>query len=932
MFRIFDTLFFTIERIRQHLLLVFWVLLGISVATTLALSLPLYVDSVYSGILQSRLDNPPFAFRFRYLGVWNGNIGPDEVERATQAIQGTFADDIAMPVHQSVRYISGGMWATRAEFGNLGTLGIAALEGADRQMTIVRGEWPPPPDALQTLQDDIQNGAQDAYIPVLAPESMMFRMGLQVGDTFMGQRMGAQPAQFEIVAMWRPTNENDPAWIFTPKFFDNVLLIPSDVLWQLLDGMEKPIDEVAWFLNFDGTALRTAEIDALLANIVQGQRSIEDTLDGIRVNLSPEDGLRAFNQEVDQLTQQLFIIILPVGGMVLYFVSLVAGLLVNRQRTEDVKLRSRGMSRAGIMTIHLLMWLLIVGTALAVGVVASRPVVQLIGRTASFLNFEGISSVQEVVLTNEALAIGAATGFIAASSGLLLAWRITLQNINSAARVTTQKSRAWWQRAYLDIMLLVPAGYVLYTLNQEQGINTNVETPFADPLTFVGPTLFALGATLLFLRLLPVLFGFVAGLLTFTRSTAMLMAFRELTRSMGRYRGALLMMAFTLSLTGFTASMASTLDRSLVDSINYRVGAHNVIVMAADAQTEAEVDAETGEQTLTVIGYNAPPVQELYDVDGVQYLSRVGRYDARLLVRGQRVDGTALGIDRAGLAATTFWREDYSDAHIAELLNRLAGNRTGVLLNREVAEANGIVLGQEISYQVYALGAWQNEIRARVMGFLDYFPTLDPADGFFLLTNIDPIFEYVGTPLPYDVWLTLDANAERDAVLQAVRDIQFPVLRWVDPLTELQQAQAEPARRGVLGFLSVGFVASIVLTLIGSVIQSSASFKAQSSQLGLLRAMGMGGWAVGIYVILLQGMIALSGILSGTSIGAATTLLFLPLLDFSGGLPPYLVRVAWDDIITVYAVFAGVLFFVTLFISLLFSRQQAATIVKLGDA
>ena len=61
MFRIVDIIAFTIERIRQHFLLVFWVLLGISIAVTLALSLPLYVDSVYSGILESRLAEPPYA-------------------------------------------------------------------------------------------------------------------------------------------------------------------------------------------------------------------------------------------------------------------------------------------------------------------------------------------------------------------------------------------------------------------------------------------------------------------------------------------------------------------------------------------------------------------------------------------------------------------------------------------------------------------------------------------------------------------------------------------------------------------------------------------------------------------------------------------------------------------------------------------------------
>jgi len=85
-------------------------------------------------------------------------------------------------------------------------------------------------------------------------------------------------------------------------------------------------------------------------------------------------------------------------------------------------------------------------------------------------------------------------------------------------------------------------------------------------------------------------------------------------------------------------------------------------------------------------------------------------------------------------------------------------------------------------------------------------------------------------------------------------------------------------------------------------------------------------------VVILEGLAAISGILSGTSIGVGTTLLFLPLLDFSGGLPPYLIRVAWNDTVFVYAVFAGVLFFVTLLTTILLSRQRVATIIRLGEA
>jgi hypothetical protein len=103
-------------------------------------------------------------------------------------------------------------------------------------------------------------------------------------------------------------------------------------------------------------------------------------------------------------------------------------------------------------------------------------------------------------------------------------------------------------------------------------------------------------------------------------------------------------------------------------------------------------------------------------------------------------------------------------------------------------------------------------------------------------------------------------------------------------------------------------------------------------QLGSLRAMGLSGVSVGAYMLFSQGIAALGGILGGTGIGFATTLLYLPLLDFSGGLPPYLVRVAWEDIFSVYIVFAGIMFVVIVSTTLLMGREQLSTIVKLGDA
>jgi len=923
MFKLLDLVNFTFERIRQHFILVMLVMVGLSVATTLALSLPLYVDSVYTNILASRLGDPPYAFLFRGFNI---TLSQADIDAGRAAIERQFVENINLPAAQTVRYVRAGAWAMRVivdgkpkTLGN--TFGVSVFDGAGSQMIITQGTWPPTAPT-----------AEGEPVPILVPERMLFNNGIQIGDTLQGQPRGGKVVDFIVTAMWREDNEKAPLWQeFPPKnFFAEVLIVQEADLWPMVAAIEKPITEVAWYLNFDGRTLRTSEIDALLGRVQSGIDSVRDILPPVDAKKTPEEGLRRFNEEVDALMQQLFIIILPVGFLVMYFVSLVAGLLVSRQQREDVKLRSRGMSRRSVMGVHTMMWLSMVGVALAIGLTAAPQLVFLIGRTASFLDFSGVSSVRGVFISTEALGIGIITGLVAASSGLWLAFRTTRQNVRSFRRMSNSAvSLPLW--GFMTFVTLGPALYVLFTLTQKNGLQATADTPFSDPLTFVGPTLFIFGLVLSFLLLLPLVLSIGARLIGLTNNVPLLMTLRELTRNTSRYRGTLLMMGFTLSLTGFTASMASTLDKSLLDTLDYRIGAPLSLVLAADAETSSTT-TDSGAAQMTVTGYNAPPVQELESVAGIENYSRIGRYDVRLTLKGKQVTGTIVGVDRVGLAAVTRFRPDFSDVPLAELMNELALNRTGVILNEQTAKEYNIIIGQEIEYQVNALGEWQNKVKARVVGTVRYFPTLDPSTGAFLITNIEPIFEISGTPLPSDVWLTLRSGANRDAVLQAIRAIQFPVLRWFAPDAALEEARAQPARRGVFGFLSVGFVASIALTLIAAVIQSTSSFQAQADLLRSLRAMGLGRGAVMRYVIWLQGLVAGSGIASGTLIGILTTQLYLPLLDFSGGLPPYQVRVAWDQIFRMYAVLAVAMISVTVVVSLLLlMRERLATAMKVGE-
>lgn len=913
MLAIQDTLNFTKERLIQYRLLVIWVVVGVLIATMLSLGLSLYIDTVYSDILTTRLDEPPLAYRYRYPGTWEGNVNLESIQRVTRVVQQTAIPNMSIDLMNHSHYQRAGLWTVQQGATNLGTLGLATFDSNQIAGAIVAGEWPSQP-------------GDAGVMPVLISQTLFYTMGLQLNDRIQ-VRSGNQEISLEIVAIWQP-DQTESDSMFPPSFFDDLLLIPATDLQQVV-GDRSMIDDAAWYQSYDLSQVRTSDVSTLISNTITNERLLNGTLPGLRTELTPLANLQSFNNEVQQLTQQLFIIIAPIGALVFYFITLVSTLIVNRQLGDDLKLRSRGMPRGRLLIIHMLMWVIIAGVGFAISAGISPGLVRLVTRSTSFLRFDGPETGASIAFNTQAIAIALFTALLAVSSGILAAFRLTYTRINQLrVRVTTSRT-PFWQRFYLDWLILGIAVYIYYGFSQRQTATTNNQA-FSDPGVFLAPTLFSFALVLIAIRILPRGLRLILAGVERSRNQWLLMTLREFIRSQQRYRGILIMMAFTLSLTGFTASMASTLDQSLTDQIRYQTGAELVVVAATDAQVEQN-RSQGSQPTRRVTGYNIPPVSQLENLPGVYAVSRVGRFNVSFDITNQQVTGTLLGLDRLNAAAVSHFREDYARQPLADVMNLFAQDRTGIVISQQMADTYNIIVGQEISIQLQALDN-TFEIRTRVLGMVDYFPTLDPQNQAFAIANLDPIFERVGTPLPHDFWIAPQPGVDAATIQDRIAETNFPMLRTTIPDSQIRQARTEPGRQGVFGFLSVGFLSAIILTLIGTIIQSTAAFQSQASQLATLQAMGMPQQTIRIYVIALQSLVALSGIAIGTITGVITTNLYLPLLDFSNKLPPYLVQVAWHDIVRVYLTFALILLVVIVSVTFALNRQQLTTIIRLGDA
>lgn len=440
------------------------------------------------------------------------------------------------------------------------------------------------------------------------------------------------------------------------------------------------------------------------------------------------------------------------------------------------------------------------------------------------------------------------------------------------------------------------------------------------------------------MRFFPYLIGLLAWLGARLPGTAFVLALRHLARSR-HYVGPLLMVILTLGLAGFIASMAKTMERHLVDRVYYEVGADMRLVEAGERiepEEEGKPKAKpaAGEtQEEVEIRWFFLPVGEHLNVPGVKAAARLGIYSATALVAENRVEGRFLGIDREDFPQVALFRRDFASASLGALMNALAMQNQALLVSRSFAAKYGLDINDRLKLRTVAYGQ-PKDIIFTIAGLLDYFPTVYPEDGPFFVGNLEYFFQERGAQYPFDVLLKTDGRDEQQ-IVQGVMDLGLRVLSSLESRYMIDQEQAQPELGGTFGLLSIGFIAAVLMTLLGFLISSILSFRERLIQLGVLRTVGLSVGQMAAFLAGEQLILIATGIGVGTGLGIGASLLFVPYLQVRSGphpqTPPFVVQMAWDDMYKIYALF-GVMLLLAIGATIgLLIRMKVFEAIKLGE-
>jgi hypothetical protein len=538
-------------------------------ATTLLATGVVYGDAVASGGLHRALLAAPPATR-----AMDVQLTPDAgaIDRLDAAIRPELAAAMAATGGDIVRIARSGSFAeTTTPFDAVRDLTVfESVAGIEDRARLVDGAWPT---------------AGNVPIQATVSDAAAREMGLAVGDrlTLVSRLDPDLTVEVAISGIWA-VDPADAIWLGEAlettgttsggDFTTRGPLIVREADLVGIGGASTRL-QVSWRAAPAIANLRVDGVESLRA----GADGLATRLRGIvPANTSPRvtTSLPALLDDVGRsvLVSRSGVILLTIQFAVLagYAVVLVAGMLVERRRSEIALMRSRGASGGHLIAMAVLesaflaIPAAILAPFLALGVVGLLGVV---GPTA------GLGLTDSAAISQNAIVVSAVAGLACLLALTLPTLFVSASPAGARAASGRQARTTLAQRLGLDLALVAVAAVALWQLRLYGApLTRNVRGSLGlDPLLVAAPAIGLVGGAVLALRVVPRIAELAERLLARGSGLVGSLGGRQLARRPLRYTRAALLLMLAAALGTLAAAHAETWTRSQTDQAGYRAAA-----------------------------------------------------------------------------------------------------------------------------------------------------------------------------------------------------------------------------------------------------------------------------------------------------------------------------------------------------------------------
>jgi putative ABC transport system permease protein len=948
-----------LRKMLNNLWMVICLLLGSILAVALISSIPVYTDGILQRLLTKDLEEFQVK-RSSYPGrshLRRSFYMPDEPEKKLpfyrfldEQIQTQLVPSLDIPVAASTKQLT-------LDYLNILPEEVAPDKGVDVKVKFVKIE------GMRDFNDHISlvagraavPGEQEGVIEAVISEKAMKDLDLYIDrtydiwDTFFTK---SRIVKIRVVGVYTLKDVRDPFWYRSLYDYNESLMIDLDTLEErFVENMTQNFTYASWYYALDYHTITLRQLPGLVARTKEYQRLAKEYL--VEWDFPMLGILEDYNKRANVLKLTLWFLQVPVLLMLVFFIYMVSQLIIENDANEIAVLKSRGSSSRQVFLLYLIESVILAGVAMVVGPPLGLFICRILGSSNGFLEFVQRTALP-LSLSGRAYVyalLGAALFVTAMLLPAFVASRTTI--VEHKKKRGRARSAPFWKRFFIDAILVGVSLYGLYSYYSQQKVLkiTGVEGSSLplDPLLFVISVAFILGVGMLFLRVYPVL---IRGLFWLGRKVwtpVFYASFVHVGRALGHEQFLMIFLILSLGLGSYNSVTARTINRNVEEKIRYTVGADVTLQPHWIDAAPKPSDGPAGPEGLAMGGSGgssgggtAPQwVEPLFlpyeSIAGTERVTKVYVNSAvsATLGSGRRTVGF-MGVIPNEFAKVGWFRSDLLPVHWNNYLNLLSRSPKAALVSTNLKDEFDLRLGDV----VYLTWAGQSSIDCYIYGFIDYWPTYNPQitvagkPAAFVVTNL----AYVQAKMvlePYQVWLRKAPGAKARDVFDDIKAKKLEIDSLTDASQEIIIRRNDPTLQGTNGTLTLGFIITMGISIVGFIIYWVLSLKGRTLQFGIFRAMGLTQSQVIWMLILEQILISGAAIVVGIVIGNVASALFVPLLQLTssaaGQVPPFRIVALRSDFLKIVGVAVAMLVAGAVLFRWMVGRIRIHQAIKLGE-
>ena len=594
-----------------------------------------------------------------------------------------------------------------------------------------------------------------------------------------------------------------------------------------------------------------------------------------------------------QMELTMWVFNAPIIIMLAYYLFMVSKLIIEEDKNEISSLRSRGATQKQIFSRYLIECGIIIGISLVIGPPIGLLLSQVIGSANGFLEFVNRSGLT-LRLVPQAYLYALIAGVLFMTMVLIPAYSATKSTIVQHKQKKARKNqKPIWEKAFLDFIFLGISIYLLVTYTSHNDWLFS-STGSVDPTIYFISTLFIISCGMIFLRIYPYILKLIFGIFKKRMSPPVYATFVQVSRGKTGNRFLIMFLIMTISIGIYSSASARIINNNVEEVAAYKCGADVVINPDWSDVENSGSTGKTSSTDLVRIPLNdyatISAFSNFTQVAEVHYANVKGVYDWEWF-EGVRV----MGIQPYEFSQIVEFRSELLDTEAKEIIhwyhyiNLLQEYPTAVLISRKIADLYDISVGSTIEVDVNEWGTPEEKkvpiMNCYVLAIIDYWPNYYDGAINTDVTNQLVVMNYsyltsVKSDVTYDLWFKLEDGATKADVMNALeeRDLMDGIsdIRF---MTEyISRGKSDSVTMALNGSLSLGFVATIMITFIGFILYWIMDMRKRKLQFGILRAMGLSRFKVIVMLTLEQLLTTGVSVIVGIFVGNLATRLFMPIL------------------------------------------------------